>query len=145
MKTKKYTSNGKTFYEVTFVSGENDNIFDEKPTTHTATVYFNGVWYFCICIDGKLANGLTYRTIKATVKNAWIVKDNYDDENEKIQKFFLGDCTATVIDCTDDAVNFRIVEIRDFNGNKVHEIRTTTKGKYAATLAANDARRFRLI
>lgn len=74
MKQKKYISNGKNFYEVTFVSGEVDYIFDEKPTTHTATVFDMGYWFVCILIDGKQANSLGYRSPKAAVKNAWIMK-----------------------------------------------------------------------
>lgn len=75
MKQRKYISNGHTFIEVTFITGENDNIIDEKPTTHTATVIDTGHWFFCFCIDGKLANSLSYRSAKTAVKNAWFVKD----------------------------------------------------------------------
>ena len=74
MKTRKYMSNGETFYEVTFLTGENDFTFDSKPTTHTACVYFDGYWYHCILIDGKQANSLAYRSAKSAVKNAWILK-----------------------------------------------------------------------
>lgn len=74
MTTRKYTSNGKTFYEVSFISGENDNIIDSKPTTHTAIVFFSGIWYYCIKIDGQMANSLGYRSPKSAVKNAWIIK-----------------------------------------------------------------------
>lgn len=145
MKTRKYMSNGKTFFEVTFVTGENDNIFDSKPTTHTATVFFGGYWYHCIMIDGKPANGLAYRSVKSAVKNAWIIRDLKEEFNDSIQKFFLGNCTATVYDCSSDAVDFRTVELYDFDGNKIYEIRTTKKGKKAAELAKADAIHFRLI
>lgn len=74
MKTRKYISNWETFYEVTFISGENDYIFDSKPTTHTAQVFFDGYWFHCILIDGKQANSLAYRSAKSAVKNAWILK-----------------------------------------------------------------------
>lgn len=74
MKTRKYISKGTTLYEVTFITGENDNIVDEKPTTHTATVFCHGPWYLCIMIDGKEANSLSYRSAKSAVKNAWLIK-----------------------------------------------------------------------
>lgn len=73
MKTRKYISNGETFYEVTFLSGENANILDSKPTTHSACVYFSGYWFHCILIDGQPANSLAYRSVKSAVKNAWIM------------------------------------------------------------------------
>ena len=74
MKTRKYISNRETFYEVNFITGENDYIFDSKPTTHTAQVFFDGYWYHCILIDGKMANSLSYRSVRSAVKNAWILK-----------------------------------------------------------------------
>ena len=74
MKTKKFTSNWETFYDVSFISGENYYILDSKPTTHTAVVYFDGYWYHCIKIDGQMANSLSYRSVKSAVKNAWLIK-----------------------------------------------------------------------
>ena len=74
MKQGIYKSNGETFYEVTFISGENDYIIDEKPTTHTAIVYCTGCWFICISIDGQEANSLGYRNPKTAGKNAWIIK-----------------------------------------------------------------------
>lgn len=74
MKQKKYNRNGKELFEVTFISGENDNFIDEKPTTHTATVIFSGYWFHCISIDGKQANSLSYRSPKTAAKNAYLVK-----------------------------------------------------------------------
>ena len=73
MKTKKYYRNGQMLYEVTFVTGENENFLDERPTTHTAQVIFDGYYYWCFMIDGKLANSLSYRSPKTAVKNAWII------------------------------------------------------------------------
>ena len=73
MNQKKYTSKGKTFYEVTFLGNETDHFPDEKPTTHTATIFYNGFRCFCIRIDGKLANSLGYSTPKAALKNSWII------------------------------------------------------------------------
>ena len=145
MKTKKYIKDWEIFYDVTFVTGENDNIFDSKPTTHTATVYFDGVWFHCIMIDGKPANSLAYRSVKSAVKNAWIIRDLKEESNPAIKKYFLDNCTATVIDCSSDAVDFRIVELYDFDGNKVYSIQTTKKGRKAAELAKADAIHFRII
>ena len=50
-----------------------------------------------------------------------------------------------VIDCANEAVDFRVAEVFDKSGKFVHEIRTTTKGKKAALLAFHDAMRCRLI
>lgn len=74
MNAKKYFRDNLTLYEVTFISGENDNFIDEKPTTHTATVIFSGYWFHCISIDGKQANSLSYRSPKTAAKNAYLVK-----------------------------------------------------------------------
>lgn len=54
-------------------------------------------------------------------------------------------CTVKVIDCASAAVDFRVCEVYDLSGKMVHEIRTTTKGKYAARLAMHDALRCRLV
>ncbi len=53
--------------------------------------------------------------------------------------------TVRVVDCPNDAVDFRVAEVYDADGKFVHEIRTTTKGKKAAQLAFHDALRCRLI
>lgn len=53
--------------------------------------------------------------------------------------------TVRVVDCSNDAVDFRVAEVYDTDGKFVHEIRTTTKGKKAAQLAFHDALRCRLI
>ena len=74
MKQRKYTENWETFYEVTFLSSENENFRDERPTTHTAIVFKDGYWNFAIMIDGKMANSLGYADPKTAVKNAWIIK-----------------------------------------------------------------------
>ena len=50
-----------------------------------------------------------------------------------------------VTDCANEAVDFRVAEVYDTEGNFVHEIRTTKKGKAAATLALHDALRSRMI
>ena len=73
MKTHKYYRDNTVLYEVTFISGENENIADEKVTTHVAHVIFDGYWYWCFSIDGKLANSLSYRSPKTAAKNAWII------------------------------------------------------------------------
>ena len=73
MKQKKYTRNGQDLFEVTFISSENEYFQDEKPTTHTAQIIFDGYWYWCFRIDDKLANSLWYRSPKAAAKNAWII------------------------------------------------------------------------
>ena len=74
MKTHKYTSNGHTFVEVTFLSSEHKDFRDEMPTTHTATVFFDGNWFILIRIDENEANSLCYRSATAAVKNGWIIK-----------------------------------------------------------------------
>ena len=76
MKQRKYTQDFETFYEVTFLSNEHEDFREEKPTTHTAIVYFDGWWFHPILIDGKPANGLAYRDAKTAVKNAWIINPN---------------------------------------------------------------------
>ena len=73
MKQKKYNRNGQDLFEVTFISSENEYFQDEKPTTHTAQIIFDGYWYWCFSIDGKRANSLSYRSPKAAAKNAWII------------------------------------------------------------------------
>lgn len=73
MKARKYYRDGKVMYEVTFLSSENKNFCDEKSTTHTAQIMFDGYWYWCISIDGKLANSIWYRSPKTAAKNAWII------------------------------------------------------------------------
>lgn len=53
--------------------------------------------------------------------------------------------TVRVVDCANEAVDFRVAEVFDTTGRFVHEIRTTKKGKEAARLAFHDALRCRLI
>jgi len=76
MKQRKYISKqtGYTMYEVHFLSSENENFRDERPTTHVATIFCSGTWYYCIQIDGKPANSLAYASPKAAAANAWLVK-----------------------------------------------------------------------
>jgi len=74
MKQKKYYSDYETFYEVTFQTGEHKDFCFEKPTTHNAIVYSDGIWFHCIMIDGKPANSPCYRSAKSAVKNSWILK-----------------------------------------------------------------------
>lgn len=62
-----------------------------------------------------------------------------------METYKFDNCTVRVIDCTNDAVNFRICEVFNLDGKKVYEIRTTKKGKYAAKLAESDAIHFRLV
>ena len=73
MTQEKITKEGKIFYKVTFVTGENEYLVDLPPTTHTAIVLSLGAWCHCIKIDGKDANSLSYRSAKAAVKNAWML------------------------------------------------------------------------
>ena len=73
MKQRKYYSNFETFFEVTFGSHEHEDFRDEKPTTHTAVVYFDGYWFYCILIDGQEANSLCYRSAKAAVRNSHLL------------------------------------------------------------------------
>lgn len=73
MKQEKFTKEGKTFYKVTFVTGENEYLVDLQPTTHTATCLLLGAWCHCFEIDGREANSLSYRSPKAAVKNAWML------------------------------------------------------------------------
>lgn len=74
MKQRKYTNNGATFYEVTFISSENENFRNERPTTHTAIVFKSGYWHIVIMIDGQMANSLAYADPKTAARNSWIVK-----------------------------------------------------------------------
>lgn len=74
MRTRKYKSNGHTFVEVTFLSSEHKDFAYEKPTTHVATVFFDGLYYFLFQIDAKEANSLAYKNARSAVKNGWIIK-----------------------------------------------------------------------
>lgn len=53
--------------------------------------------------------------------------------------------SVRVIDCANDAVDFRICEVFNKDGKKINEIRTTKKGKYAARLAMNDTIHWRML
>lgn len=57
----------------------------------------------------------------------------------------FSNATVKVIDCANDAVDFRIAEVYNANGKFIHQIRTTTKGLRAAKLAYHDAVHCRLI
>ena len=74
MNAKKYFRDNQVLYEVSFITGENENLLDEKVTTHVAQVVFTGYWYHCISIDGKRANSLPYRSPKTATKNAYLIK-----------------------------------------------------------------------
>ena len=58
-------------------------------------------------------------------------------------KFKFG--SVRVIDCANEAVDFRICEVFNNNGKKINEIRTTKKGKSAASLAMNDTIHWRML
>ena len=58
-------------------------------------------------------------------------------------KFKFG--TVQVIDCANDAVDFRICEVFNLSGKKINEIRTTKKGRKAAELAMSDTIHWRLM
>lgn len=62
-----------------------------------------------------------------------------------METYKLRFCTVNVIDCSNEAVDFRICEVFNLQGKKIHEIRTTKKGKYAADLAQADAIHFRMM
>lgn len=74
MTQRKYYTDYETFYEVTFLSNEHPDFREDRPETHTAVVYCEGYWCFCIMIDGKPANSLRYASPKTAVKNSWIIK-----------------------------------------------------------------------
>lgn len=62
-----------------------------------------------------------------------------------MKTYNFGGVSIRVIDCANDAVDFRVVEVFGVDGKFVHEIRTSAKGKEAAKIAYADALRFRYI
>jgi len=62
-----------------------------------------------------------------------------------METYKFGGINVRVIDCANDKVDFRVVEVYNLLGKMVYEIRTTAKGKRAAKVAYATAVHFRYI